>query len=61
MFATMYAFYRYVKVPTVRRLLVVGLAAGFALGAKHTGILIFPMMGLLAITEVMRPRGYASP
>jgi len=56
MFATMYAFYRYEKVPTVRRLLVVGLAAGFALGAKHTGILIFPMMGLLAVTEVIRPR-----
>ncbi|MDT7778454.1 MAG: hypothetical protein QOC99_966 [Acidobacteriota bacterium] len=30
MFATIYAFYRYVKVPTVYRLVVVGLSAGLA-------------------------------
>ncbi|HEY1265600.1 MAG TPA: glycosyltransferase family 39 protein, partial [Terriglobales bacterium] len=54
MFGAIYAFYRYVKAPSVWRLAVVGLAAGFALAAKHTGILVFPMLFLLAIYEVLR-------
>src|SRR6266850_156213 len=56
MFATIYAFYRYVKGPSAWRLAVVGLAAGLTLAAKHTGILVFPMLALLAICEVMRGR-----
>src|SRR6266850_4101411 len=56
MFATIYAFYRYVKVPSVWRLAVVGLAGGLTLTAKHTGILVIPMLALLAICEVMRSR-----
>jgi tetratricopeptide (TPR) repeat protein len=51
MFATVFAFYRYVKRPTIWRLLVVGLAAGLALAAKHTGILVFPMLLVLALCE----------
>jgi len=51
MFATVFAFYRYVKRPTIWRLLVVGLAAGLALAAKHTGILVFPMLLVLAFCE----------
>ncbi|MDX6559584.1 MAG: hypothetical protein QOF72_2633, partial [Blastocatellia bacterium] len=54
MFATIYAFYRYVKVPSVWRLTIVGLAAGLTLTAKHTGILVIPMLALLAICEVLR-------
>ncbi len=54
MFATVYAFYRYVKTPTVPRLLLAGLAAGLALASKHTGILVFPMLLLLAISELFR-------
>jgi tetratricopeptide (TPR) repeat protein len=54
MFATVYAFYRYVKAPSTPRLLLVGLAAGLGLAAKHTGILIFPMLALLAICELLR-------
>src|SRR5882762_1471594 len=54
MFATIYAFYRYVKVPSGWRLAVVGLAMGLTLAAKHTGILVIPMLVLLAICEVMR-------
>src|SRR5215813_13757987 len=49
LFATVYAFYRYVKRPTPRRLIVVGLAAGLALSAKHTGILVFPILLALAV------------
>jgi 4-amino-4-deoxy-L-arabinose transferase-like glycosyltransferase len=56
LFATIYAFYRYVKTPSWPRLLVVGVAAGFALGAKHTGVLLFPMLAVLALCEVLRPR-----
>ena len=56
MFATIYAFYRYVKAPSAWRLAVIGLAAGLTLAAKHTGILAIPMLGLLAISEVMRNR-----
>lgn len=56
LFATIYAFYRYVKAPSVWRMVMVGLAAGLALGAKHTGMLVFPMLLLLAICEVARQR-----
>jgi len=56
MFATIYAFYRYVKAPSAWRLAVVGLATGLALTAKHTGILVIPMLALLAICEVLRVR-----
>ena len=59
MFASIYAFYRYVKVPSVMRLVVAGLATGLALASKHSAILIFPMMLLLAICEVAR-RGNAT-
>ena len=48
LFATVYCFYRYVKQPTPRRLILTGLAAGLALSAKHTGILVFPILLLLA-------------
>jgi hypothetical protein len=54
MFAAVYAFYRYVKVPSAWRLIVTGLATGLALAAKHTGVLLFPMLFLLAISEVVR-------
>jgi 4-amino-4-deoxy-L-arabinose transferase-like glycosyltransferase len=53
-FASVYAFYRYVKAPSAWRLIVVGIATGLALACKHTGILIFPMLFLLAIWEVWR-------
>jgi hypothetical protein len=54
MFGAVYAFYRYVKVPSAWRLIVTGLATGLALTAKHTGILVFPMLLLLAVSEVVR-------
>jgi hypothetical protein len=56
MFATVYAFYRYAKAPSLWRLLAVGVAAGLALAVKHSGIFIFPMLLLLAVCEVVRGR-----
>ncbi|HET9315143.1 MAG TPA: glycosyltransferase family 39 protein, partial [Vicinamibacteria bacterium] len=55
--ASVYAFYRYVKAPSWPRLLVVGLAAGLALATKHTGLLVLPILGLLALGEWWRGRG----
>ena len=54
MFASVYAFYRYVKRPTLWRLLITGIAVGLVLSVKHTGFLIFPILLLLAIGEVAR-------
>jgi Dolichyl-phosphate-mannose-protein mannosyltransferase len=56
MFATVYAFYRYVKAPSWRRLSLVGLSAGLALATKHSGIFLFPILFLLAACEVARQR-----
>jgi len=57
LFATVYCFYRYVKQPSMGRLLLVGLAGGLALATKHTGILIFPILLALAICEWLLRRG----
>ena len=54
MFASVYAFYRYVKAPSVWRVCVVGIATGLALAAKHTGLLVLPMLLLLSVCEVVR-------
>jgi dolichyl-phosphate-mannose--protein O-mannosyl transferase len=54
MFASVYAFFRYVKAPSLWRLSVVGIATGLALAAKHTGLLVLPMLLLLSVCEVVR-------
>ncbi len=56
MFASIYAFYRFVKAPSAWRLSMVGIATGLALAAKHTGMLVLPMLLLLAIYELVRNR-----
>ena len=50
--ASVYAFYRYCKAPSALRLGIAGLAAGLALSAKHSAILLLPMLVLLACCEV---------
>lgn len=47
-FATIYAFWRWVKVPSNARLLTTGLIGGLALAAKHSTILLALMLFLLA-------------
>ncbi|MFY9728647.1 MAG: glycosyltransferase family 39 protein [Bryobacteraceae bacterium] len=58
LFASVYALYRYVKAPSAWRLALVGVAAGCALAAKHTGVLVFPMLLALAVFEAFRRRGW---
>lgn len=56
---TVYLFYRYVKSPSWMRLGAVGIAAGLTLAAKHSGVLVFPMLLLLSVCEVIR--GWRAP
>ena len=51
-FAAIYAFYRYVKRPRMLPLGICCLATGFAFAAKHSAILVFPMIFLLAALEL---------
>jgi 4-amino-4-deoxy-L-arabinose transferase-like glycosyltransferase len=53
LFGAVYAFYRYVKVPSVGRLVVTGLVSGLALAAKHSAVLLLPMLLLLVAGEVL--------
>src|SRR5579871_1987396 len=52
-FASIYAFYRYCKSPSIGRLLVAGLASGLALATKHSAVLLLPMLVTLAACEVV--------
>ena len=56
LFATIYAFYRFSLNPGWRWLLPTGLLAGLAMVAKFTGILIVPMLLVLAILGGIRRR-----
>jgi len=56
LFATIYALYRYVKQPSPARLCVLGLAMGFALACKHSAVILFPMVGVLILTEILGPQ-----
>jgi tetratricopeptide (TPR) repeat protein len=56
--ASIYGFYRYVKQPTLLRLLLTGIAAGLLLATKHSGILLAPMLLLLIGWEILTaPKG----
>ncbi len=50
--ALIYAFYRYVKHPTLLRLSIAGVAAGLLLATKHSGILLAPMLLVLIAWEI---------
>jgi hypothetical protein len=53
--ASIYAFYRYVQLPSAGRLVITGLAAGLALSSKHSAVLFFPMLLILAGVEIFQP------
>jgi hypothetical protein len=55
MFWAIYAFYRYAKLPTAWRLAQTGLITGLALASKHSAVLLFPMLLILAIVELVIP------
>lgn len=56
LFCSIYAFYRYAKKPSIIRLILAGLVAGLALATKHSSVLIFPMLLVLATAELLWPR-----
>jgi 4-amino-4-deoxy-L-arabinose transferase-like glycosyltransferase len=51
LFAAVYAFYRYLIHPTALRLAAAGLAGGLTLASKHSGLVLFPILFLLALWE----------
>lgn len=55
-FASVYAFYRYVKRPSLDRLAVCAIASGLAMVAKHSGALILPTLAILAGCELIAGR-----
>jgi Dolichyl-phosphate-mannose-protein mannosyltransferase len=58
-FATIYAFYHYHLKPGWKWLLITGLLAGLAMSAKFTGILVAPMLILLAVAEGIHERSFS--
>jgi hypothetical protein len=57
LFAGVYAFWRYVANPNVWRLAVCGIAGGLTMASKHSGIILFPILFLLAMVELLIPVG----
>jgi 4-amino-4-deoxy-L-arabinose transferase-like glycosyltransferase len=53
---SVYAFYRFTKSPSILRVLLVGVAVGGAMTAKFTGVLIVPILALIAAAELWRSR-----
>ena len=50
--AALYAFYRYVKQPSLPRLAIAGVVLGLLLATKHSGVILGPMLALLVCWEV---------
>jgi hypothetical protein len=46
-------FYRYLKSPSILRLIVAGVSIGFVLAVNHTGLLVLPILFLLTVCEVV--------
>lgn len=58
-FAAVYAFYRYCKKPSYLRLGLCCLTAGLSLAAKHSAILLFPILAMLILGELLVVRNSA--
>jgi 4-amino-4-deoxy-L-arabinose transferase-like glycosyltransferase len=52
-FATIYAFYRYVKQPSPTNLALCAVASGLAMVAKHSGALVLPTIAILIVFELV--------
>lgn len=50
-FATVYAFYRFLKLPSAGRLALCAVAAGLTLTVKHSGALVLPTLLLLGLGD----------
>ena len=53
MFLSVYMFYRFVKSPSAPRLILAGVSVGLVLAVKHTGLLVLPILFLLAVCEII--------
>jgi hypothetical protein len=53
LFCSTYAFYRYLKRPTLLRLALCAVAAGLTVAAKQSGVFIFPILITLAAAELL--------
>ena len=51
-FATVYMFYRFVKQMTWKRAAICGLVLGLALASKHSTIVLFPLLTMMAAGEL---------
>ncbi|HKO12666.1 MAG TPA: glycosyltransferase family 39 protein [Acidobacteriaceae bacterium] len=60
LFAVIYAFYRWRLAPSWKRLVLAGLACGLCLVTKFTGVLIVPMIAVLAWCEWAFPNYLAA-
>ena len=54
LYATVYAFYLYLEKETYRWLVATGFMAGMTLAAKHSGLIVFPVLVALALAELAR-------
>ena len=61
-FVAVYLFYRYTQRPSAGILLLTGITSGLALAAKHSGVILFPCLALLALANdfLETPHGFAS-
>ncbi|MGA3080524.1 MAG: glycosyltransferase family 39 protein [Terracidiphilus sp.] len=50
-FATVYAFYRFLKRPSLSRLALCALAAGLAMSVKQSGALVLPVLLLIGVVD----------
>jgi hypothetical protein len=55
-FATVFAWYRYALRPSLWRLILTGLLFGLALATKFTGLFLIPVLGLMALVELLQTR-----
>jgi 4-amino-4-deoxy-L-arabinose transferase-like glycosyltransferase len=57
LFVSVVAFYRYGKRPTLGRLLLCSTAVGLTLVAKQSGVLVFPILAVIAVVDALwQPR-----
>ena len=57
LFAAVYAFYRYCNNPSASRLALCAIATGLTLVVKQSGILVLPILVLLALVDLFVPKG----
>lgn len=53
LFASVFLFYRYRKNPTFARFVLVGIAVGWTLSSKHSGIIVLPILFLLLVADIL--------